>query len=141
MSDTKPIRWMISFWHSDGNSRDEADFPEVNFWHSNKYIARVEAARVLIELVEGRGDKRDWVAAGHPDPFEVGIGRHPGGQWVLRYEDLKQEDNAASKLSAEQRLSGMKSAAGSWRGLVDGEKLKRMLYEARRYGSNTGWEQ
>ena len=34
------------------------------------------------ELKE-RGDIRDWKAVGHPDPFAVGVGRHPGGQWIL----------------------------------------------------------
>ena len=141
MSDKKPTRWMVSFWHSDGSRKDETDFPEVSFWHPDRRTARVEAARVLIELAEVREDKRDWVAAGHPDPFEVGIGRHPGGQWILHYRDLKPEGNVASKLPAEQRLSGMKSAAGSWKGLADGEELKRVLYEARRFGSNAEWEQ
>ena len=39
-------------------------------------------ARVLQELKE-RGDDRHWKAAEHPDPREVGAGRHPGGRWIL----------------------------------------------------------
>ena len=104
---------MVTFWHSDGRSRDEYDFPEVDFWHPDRTSAREEAARVLIELREKRKDPRDWIAAGHPDPREVGAGRHPGGQWILRYEDLRRE------------------AAGDWHSATDGEEMKRVLHEAR----------
>ena len=128
---------MVSFWHPKGHSRDDPNFPEVEFWHSDKRSARAEAARVLIELREGRGDEREWVAAGHPDPLEVGAGRHIGGQWILRYDDLENGD-PASKLPAKERLGGMKSAAGAWRGIIDGEELKRTLSEARRSGSRVG---
>ena len=83
------IRWMVSFWHSDGRDRDESDFPKVSFWQPNEETARKEAARVLIKLAEQRQDTRDWKAAGHPDPFAVGAGQHPGGQWVLRYSELE----------------------------------------------------
>ena len=124
----RPVRWMVTFWHSDGRSEDEAEFPEVDFWHSDKQSARAEAARVLIELVEQRGDKRDWVAAGHPDPFAVGIGRHPGGQWTLRYEDLVPDSD---HLSPKERIKRMKSAAGAWGDSIDGEGLKGMLDAAR----------
>ena len=122
---------MVSFWHLDGGSRNEPDFPDVEFWHPDRQSARTEAARVLVELREERGDERDWVAAGHPDPFEVGAGRHPGGQWILRYKDLKRDD-AASKPPAKERRKRMKSAAGAWKGVIDGEKLKRTLREAHR---------
>ena len=80
---------MVSFWHPDGDSKSEPDFPKVELWHSDRPTARAEAARVLIELRESLRDERDWVAAGHPDPLEVGAGRHVGGQWILRYEDLE----------------------------------------------------
>ena len=113
MNSMKPVRWMVSFWHTDGRSRDEIDFPQVDFWHPDRARAREEAARVLIELREERNDKRDWVAAGHPDPREVGAGRHPGGQWILRYQDLG------------------RGAAGDWKAATDGEEMKRVLYEAR----------
>ena len=128
---------MVSFWHPEGDSKDEPDFPKVELWHSDKQTARAEAARVLIELREGRGDVRDWVAAGHPDPLEVGAGRHVGGRWILRYEDLKKGDTA-SKMPAKERLRGTKSAAGSWKGLIDGEELKTTLHEARHSGSRVG---
>ncbi len=85
------VRWMVHFWHSEGKDRDEPCFPEIAFWQPNKETAMKEAARVLIELVEKRGDNRDWAAAGHPDPFAVGSGQHPGGQWILRYDDLERE--------------------------------------------------
>ena len=130
MHDMLGVRWMVTFWHSNGSFRDEADFPEVAFWHPDRETAREEAARVLIELKEERGDVRDWTAAGHPDPFEVSAGRHPGGQWILRYGDLSERDDHAQlrAKSGKQR----KSAAGAWKGIVDGEKLKRTLHEARR---------
>ena len=35
----------------------------------------------------------------------------------------------------EERIKRAKSAAGGWKGLVDGEKLKKEIYEARRVGS------
>jgi len=108
---------MVSFWHPNGGWKDEGDFPQVEFWHSDRARAREEASRVLIELREERGDTRDWVAAGHPDPLEVGAGRHPGGQWTLRYQDLRPK------------------AAGHWQGMTDGEDMKRMIFEARKAGS------
>ena len=137
MNNHRPVRWMVSFWHPEGDSRDEPDFPKIEHWHQDKPTARAEAARVLIELREGRGDDRDWVAAGHPDPLEVGAGRHVGGQWILSYEDLKRGD-AGSRLTAGERLKGTKSAAGSWKGLIDGEELKKTLHEARHSGSRVG---
>jgi hypothetical protein len=127
---------MVTFWHSNGSFRDEADFPQVAFWHPDRNTAREEATRVLIELREERGDERDWTAAGHPDPFEVDAGRHTGGQWILRYSDLSEGENRAQlrTKSAKQR----KSAAGAWKGIVDGEKLKQTIYEARRGGPKAG---
>ena len=108
---------MLSFWHPNGEWKDESDFPKVEFWHPDRASAREEATRVLTELREERRDVREWVAAGHPDPFEVGAGRHPGGQWILRYQDLKP------------------GAAGAWQGMTDGEDMKRVLHEARQAGS------
>ena len=69
---------MVSFWHPGGDRHDEPDFPKVEFWHPNRQSSRA-AARVLVELREKRGRQREWVAASHPDPFQVGVGRHPGG--------------------------------------------------------------
>ena len=37
--------------------------------------------------------------------------------------------------SLEERIQRAKSAAGGWKGLVDGDKLKQEIYEARRAGS------
>ena len=79
---------MVRFSHPEGRARDEADFPTIPFWHADEKTAKAAAARVLVELMEKRGDKRDWIAAGHPDPIEVGAG-HPGGQWIVRYRDLE----------------------------------------------------
>ena len=82
MKDVTSVRWMVTFYHSEAGSRDEPDFPKVDFWHPNKKASMEAGARVLRELKE-RGDNRDWKAAGHPDPFVVGSGQHPGGQWIL----------------------------------------------------------
>ena len=82
MSEVDTVRWMVTFFHSGGRSKDEPSFPEVEFWHPNKKASMEAAARVLQELKE-RGDQRDWIAVGHPDPFKVGNGEHPGGQWML----------------------------------------------------------
>ena len=82
MKDVRPVRWMVTFYHSEGGARDEPDFPKVDFWHPNKKASMEAGARVLQEL-KGRGDNRDWKAAGHPDPFKVGSGQHHGGQWIL----------------------------------------------------------
>ena len=86
---SQAVRWMLNFRHSEGRDRDEPDFPEASLWQPDEETARKEAARVLIELAEKRGDNREWAAAGHPDPFAVGAGQHPGGQWILRYRDLE----------------------------------------------------
>ena len=131
MAETKAVRWMLSFWHPEGAARDEANFPPVEFWHPDRESARAEAARVLIELREERGDTRDWTAAGHPDPYAVAAGRHPGGQWILRYRDLQRRDeNGAVAFGGDGRRPT--SAAGVWREVVDAEALKRTLSEARR---------
>ena len=82
MNDMDSVRWMVIFYHSEGGWRDEPDFPQVEFWHPNKRASMEAGARVLQELKD-RGDTRDWSAAGHPDPFKVGSGEHPGGQWIL----------------------------------------------------------
>ena len=121
---------MVSFWHPEGCNSNEPEFPQVEFWHPDSHTARAEAARVLVELREERGDKRDWFAAGHPDPIEVAAGRHPGGQFMLRYQDLKLK-GTASNPSAKKNRGGMKSAAGAWKGIIDGENLKRTLRESR----------
>ena len=57
-------------------------------------------------------------------------------------EELKLEEGIELPISFEQkylipleeRIRITKSAAGAWKGLVDGEKLKREIYEARRRG-------
>ncbi len=134
MSDNLNVRWMLSFWHPDGDSRNEPDFPKVEFWHSDKESCYAAAARVLIELREERADQRQWMAAGRPEPLQVGAGRHPGGRWFLRYEDLE-PDGGTSELSFSERLGKMRSAAGGWKDGRSAEELKSEIYEARRSGS------
>ena len=82
MNDLDSVRWMGTFYHSEGGFHDEPDFPKVDFWHPSKKASMEAGARVLRELKD-LGDTRDWKAAGHPDPFKVGSGQHPGGQWIL----------------------------------------------------------
>lgn len=82
MNTRAETRWMVCFWHSNGDIRSERSFPKFEFWHPNEEASQAEGRRVLNELRTG-GDKRDWKAAGVPDPFEVGSGRHPGGSWIL----------------------------------------------------------
>ena len=134
MANHRAVRWMLSFWHPNGSRNDEPDFPKVEFWHPDRESSRAAAARVLVELREKRGDQREWVAAGHPDPFEVRVGRHTSGQWTLRYDDLLPPD-ASSEQSAAQRLKTMQSAAGAWKDSPFAADLAREIYEARRSGS------
>lgn len=131
------VRWMISFWHSAGGSKDDPDFPRVDFWHPDRESARAAAARVLIELREDREDERDWVAAGHPDPLAVGSGRHPGGQWLLRYRDIKPPPDVGEKAAVEERLRSTREVAGAWKDNPVAEDLSRDL-ENRRRGSVEG---
>lgn len=81
------VRWMVTFGHSEGGSRTERDFPGYDFWHTNKEASIVEGKRVLKELTL-RGDNRDWYAAGYPDPFEVGSGKHSGDSWIIPISNL-----------------------------------------------------
>ena len=118
-----------------GGWKNEADFPKVDFWRPDREppegnlqreTSRAEAARVLIELREVREDQREWVAAGHPDPLAVGAGRHPGGQWVLRYSDLKPASPEGQPAAAE-RLLRTRDAAGAWKDNQAAEELQREI--------------
>ena len=42
---------------------------------------------------------------------------------------------AQPKRTEEERKNRMMSTAGAWKGKIDGEAVKRILYEARRTGS------
>ena len=85
----QPVRWMLGFYvKSSGRVRlRELHFPEFEFWHPNRDACEAAGRRVLLELRE-RGDTRDWLAYGHPDPVEVSEGRHPGGQWLQELSHL-----------------------------------------------------
>ena len=119
MTDARPVRWMLSFQHPDGHSIAELDFPRVEFWHPDEQTSRAEASRVLIELREERGDERDWVATGHPDPLEVGDGNHSGGQWNMRYRDAKQgvATSDIASLPTDGEITGLETE------LVDPQEL------------------
>ena len=73
---------MLGFMWSDGGPNCELDFPDFEFWHADRETSKAEGRRVLAKL-RSRADERDWIAFGHPDPHEVGAGRHPGGQWII----------------------------------------------------------
>ena len=119
------VRWMVTFWHPDGDRTAEPNFPKVDFWHPNKRTSRMAAARVLLELRE-RGDTREWVAAGHPDPFAVGQFGYISASWTLHYSDLESDGNGGVKI---------KSVAGAWKGRVDADEMKCALADARAEGS------
>lgn len=143
MNGSKSVRWMVTFWHRDGDWRDESDFPEISFWHPSKYASRTEAARVLIELREERGDERDWTAAGYPDPYQIDPVALPGQRWALRYEDLDFDDDklgtdesgkSEDGTHKKRRALGLKTGAGGWIASMSDEEfenLKKMLHESR----------
>ena len=93
------IRWMVNFWHSDGDRTTEPDFPEAPFWHPNKRTARTAAARVLWELKE-RGDERDWIASGHPDPVEADVWAYISTAWTLSAQDVESDGNGGAKIKS-----------------------------------------
>lgn len=119
------VRWMVVFLPPDGRRVTDPDFPQVDFWHPDKRTSRIEAARVLWELRE-RGDTRDWIAAGYPDPLAVGQWGYISTHWTLRYSDLETDGNGGAKI---------KSVAGAWKGKVDADEMKRALADARAAGS------
>ena len=80
------VRWMLGFYRRGGNVdvhrwQEESEFPKFDFWHPDFEACQAAGLRVLRQLIQ-EGDNRDWIAYGHPDPFEVGAGRYPGGQWI-----------------------------------------------------------
>ena len=122
------IRWMVVFWHPDGDRTTEPDFPEASFWYPNKLSARRAAARVLAELRE-RGDTRDWVAVGYPDPLAVSISRHYGGRWILSLDDLE------IKASGEIRIKSFAETEPMEGGF---EEVQRHIQE-RRLAAELDW--
>ena len=86
---TDKVRWMLGFYNRETNSRHQFEdgFPEFEFWQEDEESCIREGRRVIIELRE-RGDTREWIAYGHPDPFEVAAGHHTHGQWILSSSDL-----------------------------------------------------
>ena len=38
------VRWMLTFYHSEGEARDEPDFPKVEFWHPSEQASMKEGA-------------------------------------------------------------------------------------------------
>ena len=65
----KAVRWISVFLHSGGSPHTEADFPKFDFGCPDRDSSKAQGERVLRELRE-RGDGRDWMAAGFPDPFK-----------------------------------------------------------------------
>lgn len=86
--DQPPVRWILGFIVHDGEGdKREPNFPPFDFWQPDRDTCVAEGHRVLRELRD-RGDQRSWLAYGHPDPIEVGAGRHPARQWLQRLRDL-----------------------------------------------------
>ena len=52
MSDSDSVRWMVTFFHSEGKRQDERDFPKVDFWYPTKK-ASMEAGRASPPGIEG----------------------------------------------------------------------------------------
>lgn len=52
-----------------------------------------------------------------------------GQEVLVSIEESPAED------SREERMKRAMSVAGAWKGKIDGEAMKRMIYEARRTGS------
>ena len=77
----KAVRWISVFLHSGGNPQTEADFPKFDFWCPDRDSSKAQGERGLRELRE-RGDGRDWMAAGFPDPFKYKELRSTTG-WFL----------------------------------------------------------
>ena len=110
MTGDRAVGWTLSFRHPNGDSNGEANFPSVELRYADEQTSKVEASRVLIELREQRGDERDWVATGHPDPMEVGDGHHSGDQWMMRYEDANQAVMTSETLSSgNDRTTGLET--------------------------------
>lgn len=87
-NDQPAVRWILGFIvHNGEGDRRELSFPLFDFWQPDRASCEAEGRRILLELRK-RGDERNWIAYGHPDPYEVGAGRHPGGQWIQRLKDL-----------------------------------------------------
>ena len=67
MKEVTSVRWMVTFYHSEGRWRDEPDFPKVSFWHPNKKASMEEGARILQELKDS-GDNRGLESSGSSRP-------------------------------------------------------------------------
>ena len=81
---TETVRWMASVSCPSKNGRDayhQEDLPRLEFWHPTKEASQAAAQSWLRERMES-GDSRDWMAFGHPDPYEVGARRFNGGEWL-----------------------------------------------------------
>ena len=65
-----------------GDAYHQEDLPKLEFWHPTKEASQAAAQSWLRERMES-GDSRNWMAFGHPDPYEVGAGRCDGDQWIF----------------------------------------------------------
>lgn len=87
MSKGSELRWALFFAHPSGRNKTEPDFPDYEYWHPNKQSAIVEGKRVLKEL-RSQGDKRDWYAGVHFDPFKINEVREPNAVTRIPIHDL-----------------------------------------------------
>ena len=89
-------RWMLGFYWNDTDgvghgAVGEPNFPEYAFWHSDREVCQAAGLQVLCQLAQ-QGDGRDWIAHGHPDPFEVGRGAAQPDQWIRHLSQLTERD-------------------------------------------------
>ena len=87
MSKESELRWALLFALSEGRNKTEPDFPTHKYWHPDKQTAISEGKRVLRELLS-RGDKRDWYAGVHFDPFKVNEVKEPNTVTRIPIHDL-----------------------------------------------------
>lgn len=66
---------------------EEYGFPVCEYWHPDKQTAISEGKRVLKEWLS-RGDKRDWYAGVHFDPFKIYEIREPNTVTRISTHDL-----------------------------------------------------
>ena len=120
------IRWMVNFWHADGDRTTETDFPEIAFWHPSKWASQVEAARVLWELRE-RGDERDWIASGHPDPVAGGPWAYIRTSWTLDFSEIESDGNGGAKIKS---IAGFGIGNPYWEDLAKSIERRRAAVDA-----------
>ena len=91
MKNLDDVEWILVFVEKESTS-DEEGFPPFEFGHPNRAACVAAGDAVLRTLVE-RGETREWVAYGHPDPWEKGAawdrGEQGGPFWRRRLSEVR----------------------------------------------------